>query len=613
MFRSRQDSALLSISLGACVVFTLLFLRLGHIQLINGAMYLEQADDNRFFEITELPPRGLLLDRYGEPLVWNTQQYLQVNDPKALFSQTHAVSREDALQLIATQGAQATASRLQRFYRFPKSLAHFTGYVGEVTAEDLQRDRRLKPGMIVGKAGLELRFEEQLRGQEGSKTYEVDAHGKKQRVIATQEAVQGESIYTSVDPYLSEVAVRKLGDVRGTVIITDTETGKVLSLVSLPEFDPNVLSQVAPTTEQEIERKKLVQGLFQDPRQVFFNRAISGAYPPGSVFKLVTATAGLEHGKLDSNTEVIDEGMLKVGEFQFGNWYFRQYGRVEGAIVLRRAIARSNDIYFYKAAEWVGPITLAEVARNFGFAEKTQIELPAEARGLIPDPVWKEKVRGEPWYLGNTYHFGIGQGDVLTTPIQVAQMTQAIANDGKLCTVSVLGTTSPTCKELGYDVEHLKQVKEGMLDACSSGGTAYPFFPFNTARLSAEASLEENLARSAVACKTGTAEFGGVDEQGYRNTHAWFTMFLELPSKVTEKQASASAVPQSSSPIFDQATEVSDQELHRLWSDRVKQKGFPKKIAITVLVESDDVVKFREGSRDASPIAKQIVDWLVLE
>lgn len=613
MFGKRQDGALLSICLGASVIFTLLFLRLGHIQLVNGAMYLDQADDNRFFEITELPPRGLLLDRYGEPLVWNTQQYLAVNDPTALFSQTHAVSRQDALQLVATQGAQATTSRLQRYYRFPKSLAHFTGYVGEVTAEDLQRDRRLKPGMIVGKAGLESRFEEQLRGREGSKTYEINAHGKKQRVIGTQEPVQGESIYTSVDPYLSEVAVRKLGDVRGTVIITDTDTGKVLSLVSLPEFDPNVLSQVAPTTEQEIERKKLVQGLFQDPRQVFFNRAISGAYPPGSVFKLVTATAGLENGKFDSKTEVIDEGVLKVGEFQFGNWYFRQYGRVEGAISLRRAIARSNDIYFYKAAEWIGPTALAEAARTFGFGEKTQIELPAEARGIIPDPAWKEKVRGEPWYLGNTYHFGIGQGDVLTTPIQVAQMTQVIANNGKHCAVSVLGNTSPTCKELGYDVGHLNQIKEGMIDACSSGGTAYPFFPFNTSRMTSESTLEENLARSAVACKTGTAEFGGVDEQGYRRTHAWFTMFMELPTTVVEKQADPSTTPQSSSPIFDQVTEVSDQELHRLWSDRVKQKGFPKHIAITVLVESDDTVKFREGSRDASPIAKQIVDWLISE
>ena len=613
MFGTRQDGALLTICLGACVVFTLLFLRLGHIQLIHGAMYLDQADDNRFFEVTEVPPRGLLLDRYGEPLVWNTQQYLRVNDPTALFSQTHAISREDALQLIATQGAQATTSRLQRFYRFPKSLAHLTGYVGEVTAEDLQRDRRLKPGMIVGKAGLELRFEDQLRGREGSKTYEVDAHGRKQRVSSTKEPVQGESIDTSIDPYLSEVAVRKLGDVRGTVIITDVETGKVLSLVSLPEFDPNVLSQVAPTTEQEIERKKLVQGLFQDSRQVFFNRAVSGAYPPGSVFKLVTATAGLESGKLDGRTEVIDEGVLKVGDFQFGNWYFRQFGRVEGAVGLRRALARSNDIFFYKAAEWIGPTTLAEVARSFGFAEKTQIELPAEARGVIPDPEWKEKVRGEPWYLGNTYHFGIGQGDVLTTPIQVAQMTQAIANNGKLCTVSVLGSTSPTCKELGYDVEHLKQVKEGMVDACSSGGTAFPFFPFNATRVTPESSLEENVARSAVACKTGTAEFGGVDAQGYRNTHAWFTMFMELSTKVIEKKVNFSALPHSSSPIFDQATEVSDQELHRLWSDRVKQKGFPQHIAITVLVESDDAVKFREGSRDASPIAKQIVDWLLLE
>lgn len=605
----RQRSALLFLSLGSVVLFCLLFLRLGHIQLIQGAEYLSQADDNRFFEVVLPAPRGLILDRYGEPLTWNIQQYFAVDDPAALFASSHAISRQDALQRIATQGAQAVSSKLQRLYRYPSSLAHVVGYVGEVTAEDLQRDARFQPGMVVGKAGLEFMFEEELRGQPGGRTYEVNALGKKQRPVATREPVDGKSIATTLDPYLSEIAVRKLGDVKGAVIMTDTDTGDVLAVTSLPVFDPNVLSQPEAETAKELERKQRVQEMFQDPRNLFFNRGVAGAYPPGSVFKLVTAVAGLQHDKITAETEVVDEGALKVGEFQFGNWYFRQYGRVEGAIRLRRAISRSNDIYFYKAAEWIGPNTLAQVARSFGYGEKTGVQLPSEARGIVPDPEWKVKTRGEQWFLGNTYHFGIGQGDVLTTPIQVAQMTQAIAAGGKKCKVSLLKSDARECQDLGVTEQSLDEVIGGMIDACSAGGTAYPFFPYNAAHIADAGTVREMRLRGAVACKTGTAEFGGANEQGYRKTHGWFTGFLQLPDQVTTPTAEG-VKDTSFSPEFDQVTTLSDEELHRLWLLRVRQHGFPKHVSVTVLVESDEQVEFREGSRDAAPVAQQIVQWM---
>lgn len=618
--RTHSRRTVVVVGLLACSLFTLLFLRLGDVQLVKGATYQAQADENRFFRQSLPAQRGLILDRYGDPLVWNVPQYFQLSDPKALYPVKTPISRDSALQLVASQGGEAVTTRPQRLYRYPSSLSHTVGYVGEVTAEDLQKHVELKPGMIVGKAGLELQYQNSLRGIEGEVVYEVDALGRKLRLAQTQPALPGRDLGTSIDPYLSEYVSRQLGDVLGTVMVADASNGKILALVSKPAFDPNVFSQVSESPEKEAARRQQVQQLFQDPRNLFFNRAISGAYPPGSTFKLMTALAGLEGEKLDSATQVVDEGFLKVGDFQFGNWYFRQYGRTEGAIGLQRAISRSNDIFFYKVAEWVGPTALAEFARTFGYGTRTGIELPAEARGIVPDPEWKESIRGEKWYLGNTYHFGIGQGDVLTTPIQVEQMTQALANDGLLCPLSVIAggsdkvnqikANTEECRQVGLSTEHLALVQQGMIDACSSSGTAFPFFSYNSQKVQPDQSTARNLANGAVACKTGTAEFGGADEQGHRNTHAWFTAFLTLPKVTASASATATAAATLPENLLKPVGELSDDELHRSWLTKSGQFGFPNKIAITVLVESDETVKFREGSADAAPIARQIVDWL---
>ncbi len=593
----QRQSVIVIMSAFACGLFSLLYLRLGHIQLLQGATFQKQADQNRFFEQVLPAGRGLITDRYGEPLVWNIQQYFQVSDPTILFPVTTPISRQEAIRLIASQGASAVITRPERLYRYPESLAHILGYVGEVTAEDLQNNSNLKPGMVIGKSGLELVNQDKLRGQEGKIVYEVDALGKKQRQVQIKLATAGQDVSTTLDPYLSELIYRRLGNVQGAVIMTDLSTGKVIGLVSRPSFDPNAFS------------KEDIQQLFADPRNVFFNRAVSGTYPPGSIFKLMTALAGLEHNKVDEHTQVVDQGVLKVGEYEFGNWYFRQYGRVEGAIGLRRAISRSNDIFFYKVAEWVGPDGLAEFARTFGFGSKTGIELPAEARGLIPDHLWKEKVKGEQWFLGDTYHFGIGQGDVLTSPLQIAQMTQAIGNNGMLCPLSVLRSSSLECRQLGLVAEHLEMVRGGMMDACSSGGTAFPFFSYNQTRTDPTQSSEVSLSQGAVACKTGTAEFGAADAQGHRRTHGWFTMFVSLPERVTSKNGEThlqTTLQVPSGPL----EQVDDQQLHQFWQERVHQFGFPSRIGITVLVESDDTVPYREGSRDAAPIARQVIDWM---
>jgi len=605
------------------LTFSVLGLRLVDLQLVHGQTYLKQADENRFYTQTLAARRGSLLDRYGEPLVWNIQKYYRALTPSALFTQREPITREEALRLLSSSASESAhvVSDTERLYRYPSSLAHVLGYVGEVTAEDLERQDDVRLNQHIGKAGLELIHERELRGIDGKVIFEVDALGQRLRQIGKEDAQPGQDIQTTLDPYLNEVASRTLSGIRGTIIITDAQTGQVIALSSQPSFDPNILSQSFADPEQEKLRKQKVQDFFQDPQKVFFNRAIAGAYPPGSIFKLVTALAGLEEKKIDASTQVVDEGVLKVGEFQYGNWYFRQFGRAEGSIGLVRALARSNDIYFYKVAEWTGPNQLATMAKVFGLGEKTGIGLPAEARGLVPTTDWKEQARGERWFLGNTYHYGIGQGDVLTSPVQIAQLTQALANNGKLCKLSLVSQSENECRELGIKTENLRLVDEGMIEACSSTGTAFPFFPYNATRLSSSGDTEESLRNGAAACKTGTAEFGGADEQGYRKTHGWFTLIVQ-PQLTKEGGESAPAQEATPSAVLDDklnelaslplaVPSLSEGELYQKWREKVSQRGFPERITITVLVESDDINKFREGSKDGGPIAKKLVDWMM--
>jgi cell division protein FtsI/penicillin-binding protein 2 len=228
--------------------------------------------------------------------------------------------------------------------------------------------------------------------------------------------------------------------------------------------------------------------------------------------------------------------------------------------------------------------------RSFvGFGSKLVYTSNQEVLGLVPDPQWKESQKGENWYLGNTYHFGIGQGDLLVTPIQVAIMTQAIANHGVLCQSSLLPITQQNCRDLGIKEEHLNLVLSGMLGACSQGGTAYPLFPHNSRlMLSLDASLPdtEKIDQGMIACKTGTAEFGAADERGYRQTHAWTTAIIGIDQEQLQEQVV--------DPVVTLTAEQIDQR--KRWLELVKTHGFPDKLVMTVLVESSSDKIYSEGS-----------------
>lgn len=601
-------------------IMTSLVVRLVDTQLLQGTVFADLANKNRMYFVRDPEQRGVFLDRYGEPLVFNKPVYYKLESAESLYSEQTRITREEALEVMS-QDPELIRIEHEREYRYPQSLAHVLGYIGSVTVGDLFDDSSLHISDKIGKMGLELSYQNFLRGVKGFRKFEINALGVKQHLVEQSDGESGQSVPTTLDPYLAEVSLAAMGDKRGSVVIIDAQNGEVLSLVSTPTFDVTYLSESTGTTEGERSRVQTIQSFFSHPQKLFFNRAVSGAYPPGSVFKLITALAGLENEKITPQTTVIDEGVLEVGEYSYANWYYTQHGRTEGEINLQRSIARSNDIYFYKVAEWVGPEKIKEMAEMFGLGAQTNIQLQAESAGIIPDPEWKQQVIGERWFLGNTYHFGIGQGDLLVTPIQTAQMVQAIANKGTLCAPTLIKDSftqgvlkRDRCGEVGVLQENLNHVVSGMLDACSTGGTGFPFFQHNQNYRDSELEPYEEIDRGAVACKTGTSEFGGADNRGYRKTHGWFVMTVGTKPFIEQLVKNYQSAESTLDEVENEATESGalqrEQSQKDSWIQNVAEHGFPEKIAIVVLVESDEVNQFREGSKDAGPVAKSIFDWM---
>lgn len=556
------------------LIFVILGLRLFDLQIVQGTSLRTLSDDIRFF-VKRIPAtRGIFFDRFAIPLVQNKPMYLQVADPERVFSPTTALPTEQALSLLASSPPSVIES-FYRLYHSSQAISPVVGYVGSVSEEDLKQGRATSPQQLIGKSGLERKYDTVLRGIDGKETFEIDAQGKMIRSLHRVEPVAGENIFLTLDQELTQFAYQLLGDKKGAIIVGDLKTGQLLALVSRPGFDANTFTLPTYTEDEEKEKRLRINQFFTDPQQLFFNHAVAGAYPPGSIFKIVTALAGLQTEAINEETEVIDQGVLKVNDFEYRNWYYRQYGRTEGAIRLVRAIARSNDIYFYKAAEWIGPDALAQAARLMGFGRTTGIDLSTEATGLVPDPSWKERVIGEKWYLGNTYHYGIGQGDLTVSPVQIFQMLTLFSSSQRLCQPH-LKIVTPQCKELSFEPAQLKIVHQGMIEACSDGGTGYPFFPWNRER------------EDKVACKTGTAEYGAANEKGFRNTHGWFVATWK---KRSFREQPLIATPSGTLRAID-------------------KYEYPTEIGIVVLVESNEQQPYKEGSRDAAPLALEIIQFL---
>jgi len=296
--------------------------------------------------------------------------------------------------------------------------------------------------------------------------------------------VPGRDVKTNIDFGLQKKISEEMNDKKGGIVATDSK-GEILAFYSSPSFDPNNVAKS-----------------LNDPALPLFNRIIGGLYHPGSVFKPTIATAALEEKKIDKNYRYLDTGIIRVNDYSYTNWYFTQHGRTEGEIGVVRAIIRSTDTFFYKLGEITGIENMATYADKFGYSEKSGIDIPGEVSGLIPTPQWKKRVKNESWFLGNTYHFAIGQGDVAVTPVEVNRAIEIVGNGGQICQPKIVGT--PKCMSLNFKKETLDLIRAGMEGVCSQGGTGYTFFDWP----------------GHIACKTGTAE---TNTDG--KTHAWFTLF----------------------------------------------------------------------------------------
>lgn len=470
----------------------LLLGRLGELQIIKGGYYKDLANGNRIRRIVIPAPRGKILAHAGEILADNTEVKKKVVfDPKEGYKTIDDIKGASPDELI---------SEWERKYPYGSDFGHVTGYVGQVSPDEVGKidpdcleKGPATTGSLVGKTGIEAQFNCELRGIDGSQLIEVNSAGKKIRVLGIKNPVPGSDVITTFDAGLQRKTALGMADKKGAAVITDGK-GQVLALFSSPSYDPNVFVK-----DDFISTKKRSE-LLTDPDLPLFDRAISGEYHPGSIFKIVTASAALEEGKIDQNFTYNDVGFIKIGESSYTNWFFTQYGRTEGEIGLVKAIARSTDTFFYKIGELVGVNLLDKWAVKFGLGTKTGLDLPGEANGLVPTPAWKRQLKGELWFVGDTYNIAIGQGDLTVTPIQANTLASVVASGGKLCDPRIITGASP-CKNLGINTQTLNEIETGMVGACSEGGTAYPFFGFEP----------------QVACKTGTAETNEKDK-----THAWF-------------------------------------------------------------------------------------------
>jgi len=459
------------------------------LDVVKGSYYKDLAIANKMVEKKIPAARATILDRKGRVVAKSVYQYFKMDGTNKIYEglgdfQGYKFENEDL------------AYELKRLYPYGESMSLITGYVGKINERDQNEyecETKLNKDDVIGRGGLESYLDCQIRGTTGKRLVEVDALGKYIRELGRQEPLVSPGLYLSIDAYWQDKIYKMLDGKKAVVIISEPKTGKIITMVSSPSFDANAFS--------DSDSDKINGYLNDNENLPLMNRAISGRYSPGSVFKIVMATAGLESGVINKDTEIEDTGTLKVGDYSYRTWS----GVSDGMVNITKAIKRSNDIFFYNLGGMLGLNRIDDWSEKYGYGSKTGVELSGELDGIVPDEEWKKQTLGENWYLGDTYHLSIGQGGLSITPLQVNQMTNIIANGGKKCKMSILKDSKVECEDLGIKKENVATIVEGMKEACKSGGTAWPLFNFKT----------------EIACKTGTAEVG----DGSKDTQAWLTAF----------------------------------------------------------------------------------------
>ena len=534
--------------------FAALLIGYWRLQIAEHRYYQQQAERNRVRDLPVIAPRGRILDREGRVLVDNFPAFsvllLREDLPKLTLDRIRGIAQgleidpADIQQLLdktaqlpkfqpvmlkpdATPAdiAYVESHRVeypelellqveQRFYLKHEFAASLLGYVGEVSEDMIAKSGdRYRPGDVAGKSGIEREYNDILSGRDGMRRVVVNSRGQEMGSMTTINALPGNDLRLTIDFNLQMAAETALGDRSGAVVAIDPNTGEVLALASHPSFDPNDFAH-------HINRKEWSQ-LNTDPERPLLDKAIQAHLAPGSVFKIVTATAGLETGTITPSFTIICPGYVTLYGHTFHDWIWKKH-RGHGSVDLHRAIVESCDTYFYTLGKMLGIDKLAYFAKHLGLGSRTGIDLPGEDPGLVPTPAWVERVFKHKWYAGETISVAIGQGAVAVTPVQLAYMIGGVAQGGVFHLphlvfkdeLQVLGQDPPgsTLVKFPLNPDTVAAVTSGMWGVVNEGGGT---------------GAGARIAGLSVAGKTGTAQVVSValknsaHNADYKN-NAWF-------------------------------------------------------------------------------------------
>ena len=481
-------------------LLTALVGRMYYLQVVESKRYQTLAEENRINMRLIPPSRGRILDRFGVPVAVNQQNYRvlikseNTPDVPAVLDRLAMIISIDAdekarilkeirrtkkfvpvtvrefLEWEDVARLEVNAPDLpgvtidvgeRRFYPNGIAAAHVLGYVGAPRREDLTGDPLLElPGFRIGRSGIERAFDKPLRGSAGASQLEVTAVGRVIRELDRQEGDKGRDVVLTMDMALQRAAMRRLGEEAGSVVVMDVATGGLIVQASTPSFDPNAFTEGLSNAQW--------RALADNERAPLRNKAIAGEYAPGSTFKMIVALAALEEGVITPRSRYFCSGHMEVGDGRFHCWRPEGHGHVD----LERGIAESCDVYFYEIARKIGIDTIAKMAERFGLGTKLALDSPGERSGLIPTKSWKRAVIGQPWVVGETLVAGIGQGFVLTTPLQLATMTARMVNGGKavlphlardrMFREDMIARGKPEYPSINVDPAHLKILMDAM-------------------------------------------------------------------------------------------------------------------------------------------------------
>ena len=520
------------------LVFLVLFLRLVEMQVVEGDKYKKIADENAARNVPAPAARGVIYDRNGKVLVENRPIFSVQVLPQILASADTAKKNKvlallgellgekiefkassDRPIIIKDNIKPATAVRIEekkgelegvvvsvrpvRYYPHGELAAHLLGYVGEIESDELKRlkESGYRLGDWVGKDGVEKYYDREIRGTDGGKKIEVDVNGAPVRLLEVAEPVPGADVKLTIDLPLQQAAEKALAGRVGAVVVLDPRTGEILALASRPSYDPNIFLE-------KIDQAKW--RALSGGRNPFMNRALA-IYPPGSTFKPVTLSAALAD-QVTKPEEIFNcPGYYKVNNRIARCWKASGHGRLS----VIEALTQSCDVVFYQLGKRLGPDRLAEFARLYGLGEKTGIDLPQEKKGLVPTAAWKKTVRGEQWYDGDSINYGIGQGFLQVTPLQMALVYGTIAT-GRRMKPYIVAEIKSRNGEVLY---------QGKSQVAGEIPIAAAFWQKIREALQAVVARATGIAAKVdglpAAGKTGTAENPGLP-------HAWFLCYAPV-------------------------------------------------------------------------------------